>query len=260
MNERRVKVLRDGGWAERLQRAVSQSPDQPEAWVEQHCNVLKRDAHSRAGLLRLDGAEHFLKLYLAKSPVQRWAFRWGVGRGVAAFEAALRLQRADIAVPAARACLLADGSVMLLTEAICGRDLKARWQSLEDADSGGESLLDAAGLALGSLHQAGFSHGDCKWSNLLCANGQIYLADLEAVKSTALATQEAFRDLARFTLNAEDLAVPAALYQTFLASYCRHTGQEETAIERGTLPALKAMRARHAVRYGERGHRLLGVD
>ncbi len=259
MKARAVSVLRDAGWAPRLGQVLNNSPEPAEAWVEEHCRVLKRDAHSRAGLLLLDGTEHFLKLYLPKSPLQHWSFRWGLGRGVAAFDAAVRLQRAGIAVPAPEACLRADGGVILLTEAINGRDLKAHWKSARDPATGGE-LMGAAGAALGSLHLAGFSHGDCKWSNLLCAAEQIYLADLEAVKAAGLSSAAALRDLARFTLNAEDLAVAPELYQRFLVSYSRCTAQSEADIVRGTLPVLQALRARHAVRYGERGHHLLGVD
>jgi tRNA A-37 threonylcarbamoyl transferase component Bud32 len=252
------RVLRDAGLAQRLRQDLANPPEQATAWMESHTHILKEDAHSRVGLLPLAGVTRYLKLYLGKSRWQRLGFRLGRGRGVNAFDAAQALQASGIAVPSPGACVYVPEGMLLLTEAISGHDLKALFQSGWD-DATARQLMVSAGLALGELHRAGFAHGDCKWSNLLWSGERFYLADLEAVRRAPAGSTAGLRDLARFTLNGEDLALSPDLYQVFLASYLHTTGQKREAVESQTLPILNELRARHAARYGGRGHRLLGA-
>ena len=107
------------------------------------------------------------------------------------------------------------------------------------------------------MHGAGFSHGDTKWSNLLWDGSTVTLVDLDAVRRSADRSRRA-RDLARFTLNAEEMNVPASLYDHFLESYQLATGENRAKLEKMTLRALHGLRRRHLKRYGPRGHRLLG--
>ncbi len=159
--------------------------------MERHTRLLKSDTFSRVGLLELQGQCCFLKLYLAKSSLQRVGFRLGYGRGVHSFDAARRLARASLPVPSPLACLLVEEGMVLLTEGIANsRDLRSLW--LEQPAAGAASqLMQAAGDTLAALHLAGFAHGDCKWSNLLWNEVQMYLVDLEAVRAVTAARRPA---------------------------------------------------------------------
>ena len=259
MKRGKIRVLRDAGFARRLQTELATPPEPLDDWLASHGRVLKVDANSTVALIPLDGEEHYIKLYRPKATWQRWGFRFGLGRGTAAFDAAQRLQRADIDVPTPEACVAVSGCVLLLTEALRGVDLKALWLTEPDAAEGA-SLMEAAGNALGSLHRAEFAHGDCKWSNLIHCDGRLFFADLEAVKKSPPGGAGASRDLARFTLNAEDLGLPIELYRVFLDRYLAESGQPAAPTRAAVLPLLEALRARHLARYGERGHRLLDAE
>jgi tRNA A-37 threonylcarbamoyl transferase component Bud32 len=221
--------------------------------MERHTRLVKSDRFSRVGLLVLAGELHYLKFYRPKSIGQQLWFRLARGRGVRAFDMGEALAGQGIAVPEPRACLLVPEGMLLLTEGLQGAgDLQALWRSEPGpGDPGG--LMTAAGRALGRFHLAGYAHGDCKWSNLLWYAGHFYLADLEAVRAAPVGGRRQARDLARFTLNAEELSAGEAHYRQFLSSYCEATGTPRAmAIDR-LLPDLRRLRARHRARYGERG-------
>ena len=143
-----------------------------------------------------------------------------------------------------------------MTASVPGSDLKALWLEQSEADYW-SAALGACGSALAGLHGAGFSHGDAKWSNLLWDGVTVTLVDLDAVRRSPVRSRRA-RDLARFTLNAEEMSVPASLYEHFLNSYRLASGESRAKLEKITLRALRVLRRRHLKRYGPRGHRLLG--
>jgi tRNA A-37 threonylcarbamoyl transferase component Bud32 len=219
--------------------------------------ILKSDAHSQVGLLTLEGQLCYLKFYRYKSGLQRLGYRLGRGRAVQAFDAALRLQAAGVSVPRPLACLRVSGGVLLLTEGVADSvDLKSLWlQGLH-----GERLaqvMQTAARALASLHSAGFSHGDCKWSNFLCAGDDILFIDLEGVRGSAPGARGSVRDLARFTLNAEDMGLEQGIYDDFLATYSGALQLATDALREAVLNTLRPLRERHLQRYGQRGHCLL---
>jgi tRNA A-37 threonylcarbamoyl transferase component Bud32 len=147
--------------------------------------------------------------------------------------------------------------MLLLTEGLRNsRDLKALWQD-EAAPRDSGALLEAAGKALASLHRAGFAHGDCKWSNLQWTGFDFYLVDLEGVEKAALGGRRQARDLARFSVNAEDLEATPDDFEGFLSSYCQGVDiPRETVVDR-LMPDLIQLRNRHREKYGERGAPLL---
>lgn len=115
--------------------------------------------------------------------------------------------------------------------------------------------MRAAASILASLHNAGFSHGDCKWSNFLWLGDEFYLVDLEAVSRCG---KKQHVDLARFIMNAEDLAIPGELFGVFLSHYFDAVENTREQQVPKILPVLKRLRARHELQYGSRGHKLLG--
>ena len=240
-----------------MQQALLSGPAEPDAWVEASARTLKSDPYSRVGLIELEQQLCYLKYYRAKSPLQKLWFRMGRGRAVAAYDAALALAANAVPVPEPRACLQVPGGSLLLTEGLRGStDLKALWLQ-SPAEAAGGRLLQCAGETIARLHRAGFAHGDCKWSNLLWQGETLFLADLEAVASVAPGSAKQARDLARFTVNAEDLGVGEGDYERFLASYLEATGVTRDALLALVRPPLAELRGRHLQKYGERGARLI---
>jgi tRNA A-37 threonylcarbamoyl transferase component Bud32 len=250
-------LLRDGGWGRALSRALAEPPAGIEAWLAHHTRLIKEDPGSLVGLLQLQDATCCLKFYRSSTGVRALALRLGFGRGVRSFDRALALAAAGVRVPEPRACLRVPGGMLLLTEGLsAGKDLRALWTAGTGVASWAE-LLDAAGLALADLHAAGFAHGDCKWSNLLWSGDQICFVDLDAVRRVRGSGARGLRDLARFTLDAEELALPAVLYRSFIERYATAARRSPESLARAMGPALEKLRRRHLAKYGPRGHRLV---
>ncbi len=260
----RKNILRGTVWAGLLEQRLAAVPGTTANWMEQHTRLLKSDAHSRVGLLRLQQQWCCLKFYLAKSPLQRLGFRLGYGRGLRAFDRADDLAGRGLRVPRALACLLVPEGMLLLTEGIAAsRDLRALWQQRPGAQQA-PGWMYAAGEALAALHCAGFAHGDCKWSNLLWRDGSIYLVDLEGVREVAAHRPgdpslhpRQLRDLARFTVDAEELGVGKPVFELFLASYCDCSGSDRDRLVGAMQAPLQIIRNRHRARYGTAGDTLV---
>lgn len=251
------RVLRDGGWAGDLSEYLARGEGNIEPWMEANTRLLKRDTHSCVGLLEIEADLCYLKLYRSKSPLQSLGFQFGHGRGVSSFDAAGRLAAAGVAVPAPRCVLLVPGGMLLLTEGLAdSADLKSLWLQQLPADEF-RCWLAPAGEALATMHLAGFAHGDCKWSNFQCCEAGIVLIDLEAVGSAAPGSRKQCRDLARFTLNAEDMGLAPDDYALFLEAYLAATGQDKAPLLQAVRKTLQPLRAKHLAKYGPRGHTLI---
>ncbi len=252
-----IGILRGDAWAQRLRHALSSSPHSELDWMQQHTELLKKDADSRVGLIELHDRVCYLKFYRAKSSGQKLLFRLGYARGLRSFEAATELLAAKIQVPIPLACLRSPAGMMLLTEGVVGgRDLKAIWQENMEATEQ-ELLMASAGRTLAELHTAGYCHGDCKWSNFLWSSKGFYLVDLEAVKKTAPGGKGQARDLARFTVNAEDMGLSAQSFESFLESYLKGSNNSRDAVIPTIMPFLRQLRRRHDIKYGQRGNQIL---
>ncbi|QFU74214.1 hypothetical protein EY643_00320 [Halioglobus maricola] len=228
-----------------------------QAWLESVGEVVKRDRHSMVALANLDGRFSYCKYYRPKGMLQRLQFRFGGGRAVAAFDSAQALVSAGIEVPSPRACALLEDGMLLVTEAFEeASDLKSLWQAGQSEDRLAQ-LMAHAGAVLASLHEAGFSHGDAKWSNFLVAGTAMYLVDLEAVLTSAPAASSGVRDIARFTLNAEDMGLAPEHFSAFLDVYAEDRSIPRCDIEVRIQPLLSKLRARHMTKYGARGHPLV---
>jgi len=257
-------VLRGPDWAVPLRDLLTLEPAPPASWMTRHTRLVKRDTYSSVGFLQLRGQTCFLKLYLARSGWQRLAFRLGLARGVRSFDAANRLAAAGLAVPLPRCCLLVPGGMLLLTEAIeGGADLRTLWLS-DGAVGERASYLRSAAETLAGLHGAGFAHGDCKWDNLLWSGEGFYLVDLEAVSWQRSGRagwpglrRAQLRDLARFTVDAEELGASPQQYRSFLERYCELTGQFQPGLVAAIGPRAATFRRRHRERYGRIAEPLL---
>jgi tRNA A-37 threonylcarbamoyl transferase component Bud32 len=218
---------------------------------------LKTTRHSFVGLLELEGELCYLKLYTGKSLFQKGLFALGRGRAVTGFDIAQELLRQGVQVPAPLACLSMDGYMLLLTRGIAQAvDLNTLWlRGLGEKQK--LYWMERCAEVLGTLHSKGFSHGDTKWTNLLCQEQKMWLVDLEAVKATNGRLNPVGRDLARFTLNAEDRELSQEHFEQFLSGYCDVSGIARSDLLAVMARPLGKMRQRHRLQYGQRGRRLL---
>jgi tRNA A-37 threonylcarbamoyl transferase component Bud32 len=182
--------------------------------------------------------------------------RTALGRPLRSQEAARKLLLAAITVPEPRGCLwVGDGALTLSAALPKSQDLQQRWITTTET-AAREQLMSMTAESLAQLHRGGYSHGDCKWSNLVCCGEQLYLVDLDAVRRATPGSRHQARDLARFTLNAEELAVDSGNYRVFLEVYFSLLAIPREAIIAQMLPELHRLRDRHRGRYGERGRAL----
>ena len=261
----KLRIIRGGSsgassaesWGLALQDMLATSSKDTAAWMQQHTRLLKNDTNSLVGLLQLRDEACYLKLYRYKSTGQKLLFRLGRGRPVRSFDVACELAAKEVPVPLPRACLLVSGGMLLLTEGLAGGgNLNDLWREQPVHDKF-RQLLHSAGESVAHLHRAGFAHGDCKWSNLLWTGSQCYLVDLDGVGKAPIGSAKQARDLARFTLNAEELDIGPELYELFLESYLQGVGASRSVLVASMMPILRVLRKRHAAKYGERGQRLL---
>ena len=249
-----IVIVRDAGWAQALgELLVGATADIP-AWMRAHTELLKSDVTSEVGLLQLRDELCYLKFYRHKTAAHRRFFRRG--RAVRSFDVTAQMSHRALPVPRPRACLRVPGGMLLLAEGIpSAQDLGAMW-STGGADTG--TLMPAAGGLLAKLHREGFAHGDCKWPNLLWTPGKdFYLVDLDGARSVPSGHARQARDLARFTLDAEERELGSAGFELFLDNYLAGVEYSREQVLQDMLPALRKLRARHLARYGPRGSRLL---
>lgn len=258
MSAESLQVLAGETWGHKLSMHIEQSSLPALDWAQRNLEIIKENGGSLVGLVDLDGQSCYLKYYPIESWQQRLWFKAGLSRGSKSYAKARVLLSSDILVPKPYACVLAPQGLMLLTQAIPQAvDLQTLWE--RGQASANHSCWEKAGASLAKLHKNGFFHGDFKWSNLLLAQSEIYLVDLEAVGELSSFGKRRYRDIARFTLNAEDMGAPAESYRRFLEVYLRATDLEEPEVIQHTLPILNRLRERHIKKYGPRGHLLMGV-
>lgn len=253
----KIKVIRGDAWAARLKGQLNVPNVNTAQWMEDHTRIVKSDVHSLAGMIEISGKPCFLKLYYHKTPLHKLQFAMGGGRPVRSFDVALALRAKGVTVPRPHGCLRVPQGMLLLTQGISGEgNLAQLWRAgLSEEEALG--LMRRAGDALARLHCRGYAHGDCKWNNLLWDGRRVYLIDLDAARRAALHSPRQARDVARFTLNAEELDVAPLFFEQFLASYLESVESDRDELVKQVMPLLKNFRSRHLKRYGRSGEVLL---
>lgn len=254
----KVRILRGDYWAALLKDEMSQSALGAAEWMEEHTNILKSDLHSLSGLMRMDGQICFLKLYCYKSPLHRIQFRLGMGRPLRNFTAARDLDAQGLAVPRPFACLLVPEGMLLLIEGLSGPGTLAElWRRRELSDDDAVRVMRGAGETLATLHSAGFAHGDCKWNNLFWDGYRVCLIDLDDARKSSAGSKAQSQDLARFTINAEELSIGSDMFEQFLSAYLEGMVDSRRTVVDRMLPSLLRYRKKHLARYGPHGQRLV---
>jgi tRNA A-37 threonylcarbamoyl transferase component Bud32 len=228
---------------------------------ERNTNMIKSGSVSRVGLVQVaDGSLSYVKHYRARSLGQRLALALGVSRPQRCFSITREIKQQGLPVPDATHLLpvTRPGSLpwgcYFIGEGLLGSDLRALWVESEDR-AGLTPLLAQTGLELARLHQADYVHGDCKWSNIHFQTGRLTWLDLD--NAGRFQPKRAARDVARFVVNAEDLAAGREQLDEFLNAYAEARDMTTVDLLHWIGPALAKLRARHAASYGERGSRLV---
>ena len=86
---------------------------------------------------------------------------------------------------------------------------------------------------------------------------RVYLLDLDNTRKSAHAVNEQTRDLARFTVNAEEMNIGSQMYEQFLDAYNRDGNEPLHELVERMMPFIYQFRATHLPRYGSHGQRLL---
>jgi tRNA A-37 threonylcarbamoyl transferase component Bud32 len=197
----------------------------------------------------------FLKLYGHQSRFKIALQSMGMGSALRAYKSARLLRREGVAVPKPRGCLLLPEGLMLVVEGIhCIGNMREVWLN-KPPDAQLHGMMAAAGQALAQLHMVGYAHGNCRWINLLWDGQAICFVDLDTVSKASLGCSKQARDLARFTITAEELEIGPVLFDTFLESYRQVVGDSRHAIVERMAYHLYGLRAIHhggSVRHGQR--------
>ncbi len=234
-------------------------------WFSSKAKIIKSDTHSQVGLLETETlGQIYIKRYRTKSWWHRLALLFGSGRPVKNFKMSLLLSERGMPVPTpyglitARGCLGFPGSSYYLCQGLVGgEDLKSFY--LASSDNGAEIIKDCLqriGRLLAEFHNCGYLHGDCKWSNILLQGAETFFVDLDNAGKNSSPDAQA-KDLARFILNAEELAIGKQVFDCFINAYCETRSSASAGLMDSCKTQLEKLRVRHLARYGERGERLM---
>jgi tRNA A-37 threonylcarbamoyl transferase component Bud32 len=254
---KKIRIIRGDFWANLLMQELSLSTVGAAEWMEENTHIVKSDQDSMSGLLRLDGAVCFLKLYRFSSILRHWLTGMGVGRPLRNFSATRDLDAQGLAVPRPLACLLVPQGMLLLREGLPGGgNLSEMWRP-DAASEVGMRMMRAAGETLATLHVAGYAHGDCRWDNLFWDGQRVYLLNLDMAQKSDFGSKDQAHDLASFTASAEIFGIGSAAYDQFLATYLDSTRGNRREVQERMLPSLMHFRDSMLSEQGPKGQRLV---
>lgn len=248
----KVRIKRGEVWAERLKEHLEAHPEGAAEWMQQHTQILKSNAFSLSGLLRIDDQLAYLKLYRSKSFAQNIKFSLGVAQPLRNFNRAGKLSSHGVSVPQPLACLRVGQGLLAVTEGLSeGGNLTDLWLG-RAAGKIDDGMMHASGETLAKLHMAGYFYGDCRWENLFWDGQRTYLITLDHIRKSKPGSRQQARDLAQFTANAEWFGIGSSMFERFLDAYLEFvTGDRREVVER-MMPAMYRLRAQHLSGYGQR--------
>ena len=254
---RAVRIIGNSPLVVHLMAKLSSSHLDTVQWLQQNTTVLKSDGSNLVSSLVLDDRHCCIKFYPQKTRLKKLLTRLQIGRPIQSYKAARALRRRGLSAPQPFGCLLVPEGVLLLAELVpCEGNLEDVFLS-QPAEERVQLMLQVAGKSISQLHRSGYAHGDCKWANLLWDGHGLHFVDLDGVSRASVNSGKQSRDLARFTLSAEELEIGAPLYDCFLESYLQGSEDSRRELVERMAPFLYTLRARHLGRYGPRGQRLI---
>ena len=249
----KVKIKRGEVWAARLKEHLTESPEGAAEWMEEHTQILNSTVDSLSGLYLVGDELAYLKLYRFKSFRHKALSRFGRTQALRSFIRARDLAGKGLAVPQPLACLAVKQGTLLVTEGMDGGGNLAELWHNRSSEDGFDAVMRAAGETVSTLHAAGYTYGDCPWSNLFWNGQRVYLTDLDNTRKCAVGGVPQSRDLARFTANAEEFGIGLKLFEEFLEVYLQGvSGSRREVVERLIRP-LYRIRGQHlSGGYGQR--------
>jgi tRNA A-37 threonylcarbamoyl transferase component Bud32 len=248
----KVRIKRGADWAARLKEHLTTSQVGAAEWMEEHTQILRSNVDTLSGLLQLDDALGYLKLYSYKP--HKYTMSLGLRKPQPLRNFAIATELADKGVPVPRplACLAVSQGMLILTEGLSGGgNLAELWRN-QTAVPDADAMMRAAGATLAQLHVAGYTYGDCRWEHLYWNGQRVYLITLDNTRKSPLGSIQQAQDLARFTAHAEEFGIGSALFEQFLQTYLQGiTGNRREVVERMIRP-LYRFRGQHMARYGQR--------
>jgi tRNA A-37 threonylcarbamoyl transferase component Bud32 len=238
-------------WGERLQRRLGKAPVGLERWVNKHTETLEEKSYVLNTSYMMRDMPTYLQFYRRSTPLHLLLYVARRGRPLRLFKTAVLFSANGVPVPRPLACLVVGRGVLVLSEGHYGGgnycDLWEASPSQEEA----QRMMHGAGQTIGAAHVAGFTHGACQWSNLFWSEETCYLMDLDgARKRRIMADYFKARDLARFTVSAEEAGVRPEILDKFLESYILVTQESREALVVRMRPHLDKLHSRHFEKYG----------
>lgn len=232
-----------------------------ESEFRQSVNILKEDKYSYAGLCPDKSSINvaFVKCYFPKGAIGRLVSRLGWSRADRVFR---RARAIDACLPVVRPQRIVHNRISWRTYVffpfVSGKNLSEifKQDSVDDTQMG--RLMAMVGSALATFHQAGWSHGDFKWGNVILSpsaqgfdDAEVCFVDLDGSRRTR-SSKPAARDLARFIVNAEDYRLNEAMVRKFVDSYAAELNESTHSVLLRCGGPLKKLRRRHDRKYGLR--------
>lgn len=250
----RGRVLEGGAAGEQWLSQLAAAGGDLGTYLSQRGSLVKDGTASRAWLVDVEGAPCFAKLYRHKSPLRRLLPGITARRPLRAYRVGRVLHREGLAVARPVCCVALPDGVLLLTAALGNGDsLAEQWPALPAGQRSGALALAARALA--ALHSAGYSHGDCKWHNLVIARDTCYLVDIERARRGGERWQA--RDVGRFAVAAEDAGVAQDQFDAWWRDYLAGAGPRGERFRAAAARYAAAVRRRHERRYGRAPRPLL---
>jgi len=231
------------------------------SWFDLHVEIIKQDTYSEVGFAEtLALGRVYVKRYRAKTWLHRVGIFHGRSRAARCFDNNTALLENAIPVPNPYCVVIEKDSLgfplqsyYLCQGLVSAPDFKSVFLNRAEYSYGdGSEKFGNIGKQLALLHNAGYMHGDFKWSNVLLLGVQVFFVDLDNVKTVPESSMAGARDVARFILNAEDLAIDKTEINYFLEAYRTNRTASLDNFSDAVATNLKKLRRRHRVRYGGR--------
>lgn len=143
---------------------------------------------------------------------------------------------------AGRYYLISEGWINGVNLALIAREKKRLFSQLVE-----QGLIVRLVEALADFHEAGFSHGDMKWSNIVVLeDGGFRFVDLDHVKKHVIGRSERFyfKDLARFLISAVEAGLNENQLIDIIVRYAEYRSLSYSLLIKKIMPQINKISAR----------------
>lgn len=212
--------------------------------------LLKQDRFSEARLLTVKDTVFFIKLYRDKGFLGRIKKAIKRSRAWRVFTNTQTIYQNFSYLPKPLAYVeQADGAFYIAEGFVDSVDLRA-FEHSDGLTIKKYSLINRVACMLANLHNAGFSHGDMKWGNVLFCKlkNTLYFVDWDGCKKTSN-IKFYQRDVARFIVGIRESGLNGELESLFLKSYMQQVNALSDSA--GIYRWVKKIELRHKVKEHE---------